>query len=59
MPGVVGSALGDHLIDLVVRASTSRTEDPGFDSRLRCGDFSGSSHISYLKVGTPVRFLVI
>ena len=41
---------------LVVKASTSRAEDPRFDSRLR-RDFSGSSHTSDLKMGTPVGTL--
>ena len=40
----------------VVKASTSRAEDPGFESRLRW-DFSGSSHTSDLKIGTPVAAL--
>ena len=31
---------GDHLVGLVVKASASRTEDPGFESRLR-RDFFG------------------
>ena len=34
----------------------SRAEDSGFESRLR-RDFSGSSHISDLKIGTPVATL--
>ena len=34
------SVLGDRLIGLVVKTSTSRVGDPGFDSRLR-HDFSG------------------
>ena len=38
------------------KASTSGAEDPGFESRLR-GDFSGSSHTSDLKIGTPVATL--
>ena len=42
------------LIGLVFRVSASRAGDPGFDSRLRRGDFSGSSHTSDLQVGTPV-----
>ena len=37
---------------LVVKASISRVEDSGLDSRLRHGDFSGSSHTSDLKIGT-------
>ena len=36
----------------MVKASSSRVEDPGFESRLR-RDFSGSSHTSDLKIGTP------
>ena len=31
---------GDRLVDLVVKASASRAEDPGFEFRLR-RDFSG------------------
>ena len=31
----------NRLVGLVVKASASRAEDPGFDSRLRRGDFSG------------------
>ena len=33
-------ALADHLVGLVVKASASRAEDPGFESRLR-RDFFG------------------
>ena len=40
----------------MVKASTSGAEDPVFESRLR-RDFSGSSHSSDLKVGTPVATL--
>ena len=46
----------DRLADLVVKASVSGAEDPGFESRLRL-DFSGSSHTSELKIGTPVATL--
>ena len=46
----------DRLAGLVVKASTSRVEDPGFASRLRW-DFSGSSHTSDFKTGTPVATL--
>ena len=35
-----GSAARDRLVDLVVKASASRAEDPGFESRLR-RDFFG------------------
>ena len=35
-----------------LRLPASRAEDPGFESRLR-RDFSGSSHTSNLKIGTP------
>ena len=41
----------------MVKASTSKAADPGFDSHLHFGDFSGSSHTSDLKIGTPVAFL--
>ena len=37
----------------MVKASTSRAEDPGFESHLR-QDFSGSSHTRDIKIGTPV-----
>ena len=42
-----------RLVGLVVKASASRAEDPGFESRLR-GIFSGSSHTCDLNIGTPV-----
>ena len=53
----LGQWLWDLLVGLVVKASTSRVEDPGFDSCLRPGDFSGSSYTSDLKIGTPVATL--
>ena len=40
----------------MVKASASRAEGPGFESRLR-RDFSGSIHTSDLKIGTPVATL--
>ena len=40
----------------MVKASTSGAEDSRFESRLR-RDFSGSSHTSDLKIGTPVTTL--
>ena len=40
----------------VVKASTSRAADPGFDSRLGW-DFSGSSHRGDFKIATPVATL--
>ena len=43
----------DRLVGLVVKASASRAENPGFESCLR-QDFSGLSHTSDLKMGTPV-----
>ena len=46
----------DRLSGLAVKASASRAEDPGFESCL-CRDFSGSSHTSDLKFGTPVATL--
>ena len=47
----------NRLAGLVVKASASGAEDPGFESRLR-RDFSGSSHTSDLKIGTPVATLL-
>ena len=47
---------GDRLAGLVVKASATGAEDPGFESRLR-RDFTGSSHTSDLKIGTPVANL--
>ena len=41
---------------LVVKASASGAEDPGFESRFR-RDFSGSSHTSDLNIGTPLATL--
>ena len=45
-----------RLAGLVVKASASGAEDPGFESRLR-RDFSGSSHTSDSNIGTPVATL--
>ena len=53
----VKSSVGDYrLAGLVVKASTSGAEDPGFESRLR-RDFSLSSHTSDFKIGTSVATL--
>ena len=46
----------DRLTGLLVKVSASRAEDPGFESRL-LQDFSGLSHTSDLKIGTPVATL--
>ena len=49
----------NHLVGLVDMASTSRAEDPGFESRLS-RDFSGVESYQWLKtikVGTPVDTL--
>ena len=48
--------LPDRLVGLVVKASTSREQDPVFESRLQ-QDFSGLCHTSDLKIGTPVATL--
>ena len=48
------SLLHGRLVGQVVKASVSRAEDPGLDSRLRRGDFSVSSHTGDLRIGTPV-----
>ena len=45
-----------RLAGLVVKASASRAEDPGFESRLR-RDFSGPIHTSDVNIGTPVATL--
>ena len=44
------------LTGIVVKASTSGAEDPGFESRCR-RDFSESTHTIDLKIGTPVATL--
>ena len=46
----------NRLVGLLVKASASGAEDPGFESRLR-RHFSGSSHTSDFKIGTPVATL--
>ena len=46
----------DCLAGLVVKASASGAEDPGFESRLR-QNFFGLSRTSDLKIGTPVATL--
>ena len=51
------SHLKNRLVGLVVKVSASRAEDPGFESRLRRDFFSGLSHTSDLKIGTPVSTL--
>ena len=51
-----GSPLWDHLVGLVVKASTSGAEGPEFESRLR-REFSGSSPTSDLELDTPVATL--
>ena len=45
-----------RLSGLVVKASSSRATDPGFDYRLR-GDFSRPSHTTDFKIGSPVATL--
>ena len=47
-----GYPAGDSLTGLVVKACASGVEDPGFESHLR-QDFSGWSHTSDFKLGTP------
>ena len=53
----VSVSLTHRLVGLVVKVSTSRAEDPGFEFRWR-RDFSGSSHTSDLNIGTPVNTLL-
>ena len=42
-----------RFVGLVVKASASRAEGPGFESRSR-RDFTGLSHTRDLNIGTPV-----
>ena len=42
-----------RLVGLVVKTSASGVQDPGFDSCLRREGFSGWSHTSDFKSGTP------
>ena len=53
---LVSWLIANRLVGLEVKASASGAEDPGFQSRLR-RDFSGSSHTSDFKIGTPVANL--
>ena len=54
MVGDAGDSPNKHrLVGVVVKASASIAASPGFDSRLCRGYFSGSSHISDFKIGTP------
>ena len=46
----------DGVVLINFMASASRAEDPGYKSRLQ-RDFSGSSHTSDSKTGTPVATL--
>ena len=46
---MIASPSVDRLVGLVVKASASRAEEPGFES--------GSSHTSDSKIGTPVATL--
>ena len=49
--------MNEHrLVGLVVKASASRAEGPGFKSAC-AGIFPGSSHTSDFKIGTPVATL--
>ena len=45
-----------RLVGLVAKASASGAEGPEFEYRLR-RDFSGSSHTTDFKIGTPVATL--
>ena len=46
----------DRLVGLVVKTPASGAEGPGFESHSR-RDFSGTSHASDSKIGTPVATL--
>ena len=52
-----GSLQPDHLVGLVVKASTPRVADLGFDFHFLHGDVSMSSHTSDFKFGAPVTRL--
>ena len=52
----VDLVLTTGLVGQVVKASAPKAEGPEFESLLR-RDFSGSSHTSDLKLGTPVSTL--
>ena len=53
---IAASPIQDRLVGLVVKASALRAEGPGIEST--CARiFSGSSHTSDLKIGTPVTTL--
>ena len=54
--GPCPSSVVHRLVGLQVKASNSRAEEPGFESRLRL-DFSVSSHSSDLTIGTSVATL--
>ena len=47
----------NHSTGLAVKTSAFRAANPGFDSRLRCGDFAGLTHTSYFKIGPSVATL--
>ena len=49
-------SITDRLAGLVVKASALGAKDPGLEYHLR-RDFSGSSHASDFKIGTPVATL--
>ena len=51
----LSTPLWNRLVGLVVKASASRAEDPGFESPLE--SFPGSSHTGDLKIGIPVATL--
>ena len=56
-PNILQSPLAPaQRLGLVVKASASRAADPAFKSRL-LRDFSGKSHTSDLRIGTPVETL--
>ena len=54
--GVLASAVNTASLAKWLKASTPKEEGPEFESRLR-RDFSGSSHASDLKIGTPAAVL--
>ena len=43
----------------MVKASAARAANRDFNSHLRCGDISGSSHTGDLKLSTPVATMPV
>ena len=55
--GSLSAIPGHHPVGLVVKVAILRAEDLGSIPAISLGDFSGLSHTSNLKIGTPVAAL--